>query len=316
VLGDALRRFGGVEHDVEVQAIDPALAPGVSADGTGWRTRVRLQVAEDGAVGPYAARSHTVVPVASVPLAVAALAELAPLSSRFPGARAVDLVAPSVGEPALVVVDAERMPRRDPRPTITERVGDRTFRLDRDGFWQVHRGAAATLTRAVQDAVDPACSTRGRRTSTSTAGSGCSPRPWATASATRCASPRSRPTPGPPSTPTPTSPNGSARERSPRASTASSTISRMPRRPTSGHGSATRPSCSTRRARAQGAPSSTGSPSCARASSCTWPATPSRSPRDVGLLRERGYALDELVAFDLFPNTHHVEAVARLTAIV
>ena len=38
--------------------------------------------------------------------------------------------------------------------------------------------------------------------------------------------------------------------------------------------------------------------------------------RDVGLLRERGYELADLAAFDLFPNTHHVEAVARLTAIV
>jgi tRNA/tmRNA/rRNA uracil-C5-methylase (TrmA/RlmC/RlmD family) len=34
--------------------------------------------------------------------------------------------------------------------------------------------------------------------------------------------------------------------------------------------------------------------------------------RDVGLLRERGYELANLRAFDLFPNTHHVEAVARL----
>ena len=38
--------------------------------------------------------------------------------------------------------------------------------------------------------------------------------------------------------------------------------------------------------------------------------------RDVGLLRERGYELEALRAFDLFPNTHHVEAVARLRAIV
>ena len=38
--------------------------------------------------------------------------------------------------------------------------------------------------------------------------------------------------------------------------------------------------------------------------------------RDVGLFRERGYELDELRAYDLFPNTHHVEAVARLRAIV
>jgi tRNA/tmRNA/rRNA uracil-C5-methylase (TrmA/RlmC/RlmD family) len=38
--------------------------------------------------------------------------------------------------------------------------------------------------------------------------------------------------------------------------------------------------------------------------------------RDVGLLRAQGYELADLAAFDLFPNTHHVEAVARLTAIV
>jgi tRNA/tmRNA/rRNA uracil-C5-methylase (TrmA/RlmC/RlmD family) len=38
--------------------------------------------------------------------------------------------------------------------------------------------------------------------------------------------------------------------------------------------------------------------------------------RDVGYLRERGYDLEELRAYDLFPNTHHVEAVARLAARV
>ena len=38
--------------------------------------------------------------------------------------------------------------------------------------------------------------------------------------------------------------------------------------------------------------------------------------RDVGLLRGHGYELEHLEAFDLFPNTHHVEAVARLAAIV
>ena len=38
--------------------------------------------------------------------------------------------------------------------------------------------------------------------------------------------------------------------------------------------------------------------------------------RDVGLFAEHGYELEALRAFDLFPNTHHVEAVARLAAIV
>jgi tRNA/tmRNA/rRNA uracil-C5-methylase (TrmA/RlmC/RlmD family) len=34
--------------------------------------------------------------------------------------------------------------------------------------------------------------------------------------------------------------------------------------------------------------------------------------RDLGLLQERGYQLTRLRAFDLFPHTHHVEAVATL----
>jgi tRNA/tmRNA/rRNA uracil-C5-methylase (TrmA/RlmC/RlmD family) len=33
------------------------------------------------------------------------------------------------------------------------------------------------------------------------------------------------------------------------------------------------------------------------------------------MLRAGGYELDQLRAFDLFPNTHHVELVARLTPL-
>ncbi|CAN5210392.1 hypothetical protein BH09ACT1_BH09ACT1_02640 [soil metagenome] len=35
--------------------------------------------------------------------------------------------------------------------------------------------------------------------------------------------------------------------------------------------------------------------------------------RDVQIFAENGYQLTRLRAFDLFPNTHHVEAVATLT---
>ena len=37
--------------------------------------------------------------------------------------------------------------------------------------------------------------------------------------------------------------------------------------------------------------------------------------RDVGLYRERGYAVEEIRAFDSFPLTHHVECVAVLTRL-
>jgi tRNA/tmRNA/rRNA uracil-C5-methylase (TrmA/RlmC/RlmD family) len=40
---------------------------------------------------------------------------------------------------------------------------------------------------------------------------------------------------------------------------------------------------------------------------------PATLSRDIGLLRERGWSLDGLRAFDAFPMTHHVECVAVLT---
>ncbi|MDQ1597774.1 MAG: hypothetical protein QOI70_1198, partial [Microbacteriaceae bacterium] len=48
VLADSLKRMAGIDTDVTVAAL-----PG-NEDGTGWRTRLRLHVAEDGTPGPYA----------------------------------------------------------------------------------------------------------------------------------------------------------------------------------------------------------------------------------------------------------------------
>jgi tRNA/tmRNA/rRNA uracil-C5-methylase (TrmA/RlmC/RlmD family) len=119
---------------------------------------VRLQVDADGMPGPYAARSHRVISVDDIPLAVQEARAVLPFGERFHGATHVDVVAPSLGEPFVVVEEARttRHRARSDRRRIVERVGDREFGLDARGFWQVHRHAAATLTRAVQDAVDPA----------------------------------------------------------------------------------------------------------------------------------------------------------------
>ncbi|MCU1582758.1 MAG: rRNA methyltransferase [Microbacteriaceae bacterium] len=164
VLAESLLRMATLDTDVVVEAI-----PG-AADGTGWRTRVRLHVSDDGVPGPYSARSHRVIPVTELPLASAELAAVAPLDERFPGATTIDIVAPSSGNPWVLTGDdapraktgkrAQRTPaerKQKPRKqTIVERVGDREFRLDVLGFWQVHRYAAETLTRAVQEAIDDA----------------------------------------------------------------------------------------------------------------------------------------------------------------
>jgi tRNA/tmRNA/rRNA uracil-C5-methylase (TrmA/RlmC/RlmD family) len=151
VLVDSFSRFAHVDltdvlgRDVVVEA-----APGDdAANGLGWRTRVRLHVDEEGTAGPFAARSHTVVPVTGLPLATAVVQESAPLArGAMPGASVLDVLAPSGSEGARLVVDEQA-------PTaVTEVVGNRTFTVDDTGFWQVHRAAAAVLTEAVQDLVD------------------------------------------------------------------------------------------------------------------------------------------------------------------
>lgn len=143
VLAEALKRMAGLDHEVEVEGL---AGP---ADGTGWRTRVRLHVGQDGAVGPYAARSHRVIPVESLPLATEAVRGAAPLHETFSGVDTVDVLAPTSGGPRLIV--GTQTPS-----VVRERVGDREFRVDDSGFWQVHEAAAAALTDAVQNAIDPA----------------------------------------------------------------------------------------------------------------------------------------------------------------
>ncbi|PPI25700.1 23S rRNA methyltransferase [Rathayibacter sp. AY1B1] len=151
VLVDSFSRFARREVEVEVSPIGGDDASG----GLGWRTRNRLHVDDDGRVGPYAARSHHVVTVESLPLATADSSLAAPLGERLAPGSVVDLVdaAGSEGAAVLVHEPSDKRARRD-RTVVSEFVADRTFRVDRTGFWQVHRGAAAALFEAVQAAVD------------------------------------------------------------------------------------------------------------------------------------------------------------------
>jgi tRNA/tmRNA/rRNA uracil-C5-methylase (TrmA/RlmC/RlmD family) len=208
--------FGSSEGDAGLGSSDDGRGPADRAPGTRWRTRVRLHVGPDGRVGPYAARSHTVVPVDDLPLATEAIEEAAALACRLDDAVAVDLVETSSGEVRVTRVreefsktgkrsssgagkrrgDASRAGARAGRgggpggggpgvggagrggstggrgvasgaedaravsggdsagriekpATIVERVGEREFRLAENGFWQVHRDAARTLSEVV-----------------------------------------------------------------------------------------------------------------------------------------------------------------------
>ncbi len=156
VLADSFSRMARIDRETTVEALPSGETQDDAAEvtGMGWRTRLRLHVDENGTPGQYAARSHRVIPVDDLPLAVPEARAIAPLGETFAGAEYVDVIVPSTGNPYVVVGGRTR--ERAPRTgSIVERVGERDFRLDTRGFWQVHRHAAATLTAAVQQAIDP-----------------------------------------------------------------------------------------------------------------------------------------------------------------
>lgn len=187
VLDDALTRFAGIAEPAttmsppslarETASFHEASAPAEPADsGLRWRTRVSLHVDDAGRIGPFAARSHRVVTTRDLPLATSEIEEVAASLDGF-GPGRVDLVQPADGSVRVIVRPAaekqtargrgsRRAPRAAEDPTarevLIERVGDREFRVDAGGFWQVHRRAAATLTSAVRRAlastggIDPA----------------------------------------------------------------------------------------------------------------------------------------------------------------
>ena len=160
VLDDALRRFGGLGDEQIARATDGfgvvvAAAPGDDeAGGLGWRTRVRLHVdSERGQAGPYAARSRRVIPVASLPLANEQIGYIAPLDEPMPGVDTVDLVAPSADDPRMLITAEGERTRAGENQAVRESVGGREFLVRAGGFWQVHREAPRVLFEAVRDAI-------------------------------------------------------------------------------------------------------------------------------------------------------------------
>lgn len=161
VLGEQLQRLAKVDRAVPVRAL-----PGDDErGGLGWRTRVGFLADREGRAGMRRFRSHDVVPVTSMPLMSDALAELDLLGRRWrPGAR-IEAVAPAGGDQPMVLVDDQpfdlRRGKVDARPNarsaVREQVrpGERTwtYRVAAAGFWQVHREAPTALTGAVLDAL-------------------------------------------------------------------------------------------------------------------------------------------------------------------
>ena len=171
VLREQLARLGGITEIGGVplaDAIDVAPVPG-DHEGLGWRTRVRYAVDAVGRPGFRRHRSHVVEPVERCPLVTDAVDDVGVTRRTWSGSSEIEVVASSHGERAVVVEPSGRASGRElaalpkdvsvpglrGRTWVREEAGGREWRVQADGFWQVHPGAADVLVDAVREALRP-----------------------------------------------------------------------------------------------------------------------------------------------------------------
>lgn len=174
VLHDAMLRFAKSPEGAEMVRFEKAgeaVGESENPEGLAWRTRLTLHSDDAGNIGPYAARSHRVIPVSEHPLAIPAISRAIDRLYAA-GAGEIGLVAASDGHVRIInrkkseptrgrnrrsvkqVPDAGVNSKDPAFQTVIERLGSHSFSLDAGGFWQVHRLAAATLAQIVADGID------------------------------------------------------------------------------------------------------------------------------------------------------------------
>lgn len=153
VLRDAFERFADAEFPAAVSPV-----PGdAERGGLGYRTRLTAVADAEGRAAMHVHRSRILRPLAAMPLATPD-AENALLSQRFPAGARISVADPSASE-VFVAVDGDRWHggRRDTRDNAPRRVrevvhaggAEYSMVVDATGFWQVHDGAASLLADRV-----------------------------------------------------------------------------------------------------------------------------------------------------------------------
>jgi tRNA/tmRNA/rRNA uracil-C5-methylase (TrmA/RlmC/RlmD family) len=150
LVSEQLRRVAGVERDVAITAPPDA--------ARGSRTRLRCAVTATGRLALRASRSHELIAIDACWVADPQFAPA--FAASWDGATEVELRAVGDGEPFAVVrrsregkdtFDVRTLSGRamDPSTESRVRVGENTFRVSPRSFWQSHRAAPALLTDVV-----------------------------------------------------------------------------------------------------------------------------------------------------------------------
>jgi tRNA/tmRNA/rRNA uracil-C5-methylase (TrmA/RlmC/RlmD family) len=297
IVMEQLQRLAGIHRSVTVEAL-----PG---NGFGWRTRVRFSVDGSGRAGFRRHRSHQVETVEHCPIAHPLVEAAGVEGARWDGVSEVE-VAVSVGSgERLVRTAAGRGGAMRVREggALSEDAAMRTWRVSPGGFWQVHPFAADVLTDAVMTGLRPRV---GDRALDLYAGVGLfagslavavGPGGYVTAveSSTIATADAAKNLADLPQAQLLRSDVVTALAKPEKFGAVDVVVLDPPR---SGAGAAVANAIAGLRPRA------------IAYVACD----PAALARDLASFSRAGYMLDELRAFDMFPQTHHVECVAILTA--
>ncbi len=153
VIAEQFARIAKMEIDVEVEEVSSPLQ---------WRTRYAASTNDRGEAGFKASRSNTVIPISSCPILVPEI--------DFPTLPFEDISAGQRLEVALgsdglrsIARMKERVGRTSERavpeiiegsPHLNYQVGERNYRVSQSSFWQSNISAPQTLVNAVMEFVD------------------------------------------------------------------------------------------------------------------------------------------------------------------
>ncbi|PIE21511.1 MAG: tRNA/tmRNA/rRNA uracil-C5-methylase [Arachnia propionica] len=131
VIAEQLQRLAGIDWDGPVEEVTPVF---------GWRTRMDYATDDQGNLGFHRRRSSDIVALPSQGCLIAGHEQLA---ASWPEAASVRVFR---GAETTVVVDGKV--RQGPRQ-VQFRVAERDYLVDAQGFWQPHTAAAEQLVAAV-----------------------------------------------------------------------------------------------------------------------------------------------------------------------
>ncbi len=153
VVAEQLARLGGLAPD-EIASLGVRVRA-LPGGPLGWRSRVRFTVDAAGRAGLCKHRSHEVVPVDSCPIAVPSINAAGITARHWPDADSVEVVAGSTGDVAVTARTAAGVRPVSGPDRVTERSGDRIWRLDPSAFWQIHPAAPAAFVATVLELLAP-----------------------------------------------------------------------------------------------------------------------------------------------------------------